>query len=215
MRANLSRGLVFNSPEDISKIDESLESLFNEGRFNGAVVVGIDNHPRKRSDELIPWNNPEYGGGEGDAYVDFITLTLKPWIDANYLTLTDAQNTAIAGSSLGGLISLYAGCKYPEVFGKLAIFSPAFWVVKAEIRQYIMSHPLLRQTRVYMDVGTNEGNDNSQRNAYLKDAEEIKDLLAKTSTPKDNLKLVIDEGARHHENYWAKRFPDALLWLFQ
>ena len=196
------------------KIDESLESLFNEGRFNGAVVVGIDNHPRKRSDELIPWNNPEYGGGKGDAYVDFITLTLKTWIDENYLTLTDAQNTAIAGSSLGGLISLYAGCKYPETYGKIGIFSPAFWVANPEIRQYVISHPLLRQTRVYIDVGTMEGNNAKQRKAYLKDAEAMNDLLAKTSTPKNNLKFIVDEGAKHHESFWAKRFPDAILWLF-
>ena len=70
----------------------------------------------------------EVNKGEGDEYVDFLVKTLKPFIDKKYRTERDKANTAIAGSSMGGLISLYATLKYPKVFGVAGVFSPAFWL---------------------------------------------------------------------------------------
>ena len=82
---------------------------------------------KKRLDEYSPWKNSKYGGGEGGAYIDFLVQTLKPYIDKNYRTLSDQQNTAIIGSSMGGLISFYATLKYPTIFGKSGVYSPSFW----------------------------------------------------------------------------------------
>lgn len=197
------------------KIDESLEKLTQQGKMTGLIVVGIDNHPTWRRNEYSPWDNKKYDCiGEGDKYVDFIVQTLKPWIDNNYRTLPDYDHTGIAGSSLGGLISFYAGCRYPEVFSKLGIFSPAFWFTKTQMISYFQNSPLPKTCRVYLDVGTAEGDNPTEQKAYLHDAEEFYNLLQKASIPESNLKLIIDEGAIHFETAWAKRFPGACLWLY-
>jgi metallo-beta-lactamase class B len=82
-------------------VDETLDSLHALGD-PGVIVVGIDNGRMKRMDEYTPWHNTRYGGGEGDAYVDFLTQTLKPYVDAHYRTLAERVHTGVAGSSMGG-----------------------------------------------------------------------------------------------------------------
>ena len=89
------------------------------------IVVGIDNGP-KRMSEYNPYEFKPYGVGEGDKYVDFLATTLKPYIDKNFRTLPGKKNAFTAGSSMGGLISLYAVLKYPDVFGGAGIVSPPF-----------------------------------------------------------------------------------------
>src|SRR5438132_769367 len=108
-------------------VDETLDSLRALGDA-GVIVVAVDNGQQRRFDEYSPWPNPQYGGGQGDGYVEFLVQTLKPYIDQHYRTLPDRFHTGIAGSSMGGLISLYAALKYPDVFGRVGVFSPAFWV---------------------------------------------------------------------------------------
>lgn len=116
------------------QVDETLERLFKEKGF-AIIVVGIDNGGERRIDEYSPWVNSEYGrGGEGDAYVRFIVETLKPYIDSKYRTLPN--ETGIMGSSLGGLISIYAGFKYPEVFKYVGAMSSAFWF-NPEIYEFV------------------------------------------------------------------------------
>lgn len=95
------------------------------------IVVGIDNGLSKRMNEYYPYSFRQYGKGEGDEYVDFLVKNLKPFIDGHYRTLAGKKNTYIAGSSMGGLISLYAVLKYPAVFGGAGIFSPAFCTAPA------------------------------------------------------------------------------------
>lgn len=198
------------------KVDETLEKLYSENIMNGIIVVGIDNHPSRRLHEYSPWYNTQRdAGAEGAAYLEFIVNTLKPWIDSNYRTLPEPEHTGIAGSSMGGLISLYAGCKYPYIFSRLGIFSPAFWFAKDQLVEFINKYPLMKQSRLYIDVGTEEGNDLQQRKAYLNDAKDIYKLLIEHGLPEDNAKLIIDEGARHHEGSWARRFPAAMIWLWK
>ena len=85
---------------------------------SGCIVVAVDNGGSARLDEYSPWRNPQYGGGQGEQYVDFLTQTLKPYIDGNYRTRPDRANTGVAGSSMGGLIATYAAARYPAVFGQ-------------------------------------------------------------------------------------------------
>ena len=106
-------------------IDETLDSIRGQ-----VIIVGIENGGEKRIDELTPFKNEKYGGGKAEAYLDFIVSTLKPKIDATYRTKTNAHNTCIMGSSLGGLVSFYAALKYPAIFGKVACFSPSFWFTR-------------------------------------------------------------------------------------
>jgi len=98
-------------------IDESLDSLNAQ-----VIVIGIEHGNDKRIDELTPYKNAKYGGGNADAYVDFIVKTLKPEVDKKYRTKTNPKNTAIMGSSLGGLVSYYAALKYPK-FLERQVFS--------------------------------------------------------------------------------------------
>ena len=94
-------------------VDEFMDSL----KYGQCIVVGIDNGGDKRMTEYNPYDNKKFGKGEGKKYIDFLVKTLKPFIDKNYRTLPGIQNTGIAGSSMGGLISLYAILQYPKVFG--------------------------------------------------------------------------------------------------
>ncbi|MCF7912794.1 MAG: hypothetical protein K9M99_09715 [Candidatus Cloacimonetes bacterium] len=198
------------------KIDETLEKHYNQHLKNGVIVVGIDNHSAKRLDEYSPWTNAEYkAGGEGDKYVEFIAETLKPWIDSHYRTKVEAEFTGIAGSSMGGLISLYAGARYPQLFSRLGIFSPAFWFSREEMLAYLTKYPLLKSSRVYIDVGTQEGDNLQQRDAYLNDARQMYEFLLKSGLDEKNIRLIISEGDGHNETAWAKRFPAAFLWLWQ
>lgn len=107
-------------------VDEALDSLIKTGA-PACIVVGINNGPN-RINEYNPYNTDRFGKGEGDNYLQFIVNNLKPYIDKHYKTLSQKENTIIAGSSMGGLISYYAVAKYPSVFGKAGVFSPSFWI---------------------------------------------------------------------------------------
>ena len=104
------------------QMDESLDRL-----SKNLIVVGIDNGGAERINELTPYPNPEYGGGQADEYLAFIVDKLRPFINLHFRTKIDRDNTAILGSSLGGLCSYYAALKYEDIFGLIGVFSPSFW----------------------------------------------------------------------------------------
>src|SRR5436190_6174599 len=111
-------------------VDEALDTLGLKTKE--CIVVGIDNGSDKRLNEYCPYDfslqSGQKGKGEGDLYLQFLAKTLKPFVDKKYRTLKDSKNTFTAGSSMGGLISMYAVLKYPKTFGGAGVFSPAFWV---------------------------------------------------------------------------------------
>ncbi|NJE01279.1 phosphonate ABC transporter ATP-binding protein [Thermococcus sp. JdF3] len=190
------------------RVDETLERLFQERNFS-IIVVGIDNGGGRRIDEYSPWRNEAYGGGgEGDAYVRFIVETLKPYIDSHYRTLPN--ETGIMGSSLGGLISIYAGFKYPETFRYVGAMSSAFWF-NPEIYDFVRNAPKGPE-RIYIDWGTLEGSDPSE---MIETNEKMVEILkGKGYIEGENLLVVEDRGATHNEYHWSRRFPEAVLWLF-
>ena len=140
-------------------VDETLDSLAATGARVG-IVVAVDHGVERRLDEYSPWRNDAHdAGGEGDAYVDFLATTLKPFIDERYRTMPEREATGVAGSSMGGLISLYAALRYPEVFGRVGVFSPAFWFTPG-LYDFAARHlPFPPDTRVYMVTGAREGDD--------------------------------------------------------
>ena len=111
-------------------VDEALDTLGLKTKE--CIVVGIDNGGDKRLNEYCPYDFSLPGGqkgkGEGNLYLQFLAKTLKPFIDKKYRTIKESKNTFIAGSSMGGLISMYAVLEYPKIFGGAGVFSPAFWV---------------------------------------------------------------------------------------
>jgi predicted alpha/beta superfamily hydrolase len=191
-------------------VDETLDHLRASGQdATGAIVVAVDNGGALRSDEYIPWHNAEIkAGGQGGAYVDFLAQTLKPFIDARYRTQPAAAHTGIAGSSLGGLISVYAALKYPQVFGRVGAFSPAFWVCNDSLLAYARRHPASASTKFYFVCGPKESE------TMLPLMKAWREVLRAQGVPAANLAFSAPADGAHREWFWQREFPAAYRWLF-
>ena len=194
-------------------VDETLDSLHARGD-RGAIVVAVDNGGTHRLDEYDPWvaEKKQYGGGEGGAYVDFLVHTLKPYVDRHYRTRPDRVNTAIVGSSMGGLISLYAALKYPKVFGRAGIFSCAGWIARSHVFSYARhAKPLRPLPRLYFVAGALETKDAEP----ARDQKEMIDSLTAAGFPMGrSLVSLIPADGKHAEWFWRREFPAAYRWLF-
>lgn len=186
------------------KVDEFLDSL----KQAEVIVVGIEHGNEKRINELTPFPHEKYGGGEGDKYLEFIVETLKPHIDVVYPTLSEAKNTTIMGSSLGGLISFYGAIKYSETFGKAGVFSPSFWFSE-EIYEFVKNRKIESSTKFYFVAGTGEGEE------MIPDLNKMFALLKEKGISKENMHMKIVEEGQHNEAAWSREFPDAFFWLFE
>ncbi|MCB0804922.1 MAG: T9SS type A sorting domain-containing protein, partial [Bacteroidales bacterium] len=188
------------------EVDETLNDLFDDG-YQVPIVVGIDNGGEDRIDEYTPWVNPQYGGGDGDLYIDFIVETLKPHVDLNYRTLPDRENTAIWGSSLGGLISHYAALKYQDVFSKAGLYSPSYWFSDL-VWSFTENMGHQQNMRLYQMTGDQEGG------TMVQDTWLMHDTLTYLGFDESELSTRINPG-EHNEQLWRSDFEDAYLWLFQ
>lgn len=189
------------------RVDEILDSLYKFHHFS-CIVVGIYNGGNKRMDEYSPWKNDSLGiGGDGDKYAKYIIKTLKPFIDSHYRTLTDRENTAVIGSSMGGLISLYIALTYPDVFGKAAAFSPSLWF-SPRIFELIQKSKSNKLQKIYLLSGGKEGY-NTVSNTLKADS-----LLRKAGLDDDFLKCKISKDGQHNEWFWSNEFGDAIRFLF-
>ena len=189
------------------KVDETLEAASATGLE--AIVVGIPNTGTERLNEYSPFADPRRGGGKGDRYLRFVVDTLKPRIDRDFRTLTNRENTGIMGSSMGGLISLYAYFRYTDVFGFVGAMSPSIWFAARAIVPYIQRAPLVAG-RIYLDMGTAEG-------AFmLADAQRMEALLQRKGYRLEhNLRFVEAKDAPHSETAWSMRFGPALEFLLK
>lgn len=188
------------------EVDESLNQLFSKGD-PGIIVVGINNGDSERINEYTPWVNPEYGGGQGESYIDFIVENLKPYIDEHYRTRPDQPSTGIMGSSLGGLISLYAAMEYQDVFGKVGIFSPALWFSPLAYT-HISEQGKQNDLRFYLLAGRQESSSMSS------DLVALYNNLLSAGFQTDEIQLLLQSDGQHSEWFWAREFPAAYTWLF-
>lgn len=195
-------------------VDETLDRLYNDLGFK-LIVIGIDNGQDKRLHEYSPWDHPQYGKGEGEAYVDFLVNTLKPHIDTKFRTLSNKENTAMMGSSMGGLISHYAGMKYPEVFSKIGVYSPAFWYAP-EIFDYTNDQKYSEDQKIYFLAGGQEGGNVQfdQINQTVSDMNRMVEILQKSGFPSKNMFSKVEPYGEHNEKLWRENFEDAITWLF-
>lgn len=189
-------------------VDEKIEYLIQKNVSEEVIIVGVYNGLGERINEYTPTSNPEYGGGDGKKYLDFLAKEVKPFIDKTYRTKADKQNTAVGGSSLGGLISFYAGVYYPEVFGKIAIMSPSFWWNDGECLKY--ADQIKANTNVWLDAGTKEGSDPS----VLINLVTQMSKLIEPKVGKDNLVTYFQPEAEHNEEAWAIRIHGPLIQFF-
>lgn len=190
-------------------VDECLDSLFKQGNKE-CIVIGIDNGV-KRMNEYNPYEFKPYGNGEGDKYVDFLATTLKPYIDKNFRTLPNKKNTFIAGSSMGGLISLYAIMKYPNVYGGAGIFSPAFWTASGLENDLNKSAKKIK-SKLFFYAG---GKESERMIPDMKKIEtEIKALPAyRTGRSSSKIYDRVDMNAKHNEAAWRRYFPEFYRWM--
>ena len=183
-------------------VDEALDSAKKQ-----CIVVGIDNGGPVRMNEYNPYDQDKFGAGQGALYVEFLAKTLKPFIDKHYRTKKDAANTIIAGSSMGGLISMYAVMKYPKVFGKAGVFSPAFWTapeLKTDLEKMVKPSTH-KNVRIYFYAGEQEGSQMVVETLYYFEA------MRKKAGSK--MKVKINAEGRHNEPTWRHEFPAFYNWI--
>ncbi|MGN6398000.1 MAG: alpha/beta hydrolase-fold protein [Mucilaginibacter sp.] len=185
-------------------VDEIMDKLAVQ---HESIVVGIDHGGDNRITEYDPYDS-KYGKGRGDDYTEFLVKTLKPYIDAHYRTKRGAANTTVAGSSMGGLISMYAAIKYPKVFGKAGIFSPAFWIAP-EIYKYAEIHKISSKSGFYFVCG------DAESDSMVTDMKKMADIVRSKNPNQENSPVVIIKGASHNEKQWNGDFPAFYEWLFK
>jgi alpha-glucosidase len=191
------------------EVDEQMNVLFEQNDL-GVIVIGIDNGGSHRLDEYTPWKNDEYGGGMADVYLDFLIEMVMPLVEKELRIKTGAQNTAMMGSSLGGLVSYYAGLKRPDLFGKIGAFSTSFWYSE-EVKTYSSDHGNIRNQKMYLLAGNAEDSDEST----VKDTKTMAALLLETGYPSNHLKTKYVKEGKHNEQFWKNEFTEAVRWLFQ
>lgn len=193
-------------------VDEAMDALAKSDGIE-LIVVGIDHGNDKRMSELRPWAHPRFGPAEGDAYLDFVVKTVKPFIDSSYRTRLGRKDTGIMGSSLGALMSHYAMFRHPRVFSRIGIFSPSFWIAD-EIYPYTEARKLPRATRIYMVVGDNEGEEEGDKDKTVDRVRRMEAVLLRSQGKRIALATVVRPGGKHNEAAWRREFPDAIRFLF-
>ena len=193
-------------------IDETLEAMYVNRSMPQIIVVGIDNSEYRLS-EYSPFDF-EYKGmhhGEAQFYGKFIVETLKPFIDKHYRTKKGRKYTAISGSSMGGLVSVYIALEHQSVFSKVGALSSAFGVCLDDFVNYIHQTQKKYPIRFWLDLGSNEGEEMEYK---VNQVPVIKALIQAGWEEDKEVKFTMYESARHHERYWRERFGDVLAYLW-
>jgi predicted alpha/beta superfamily hydrolase len=192
------------------KVDETMDAASEDGTIRETIVVGVEN-TAARMDELTPTADPTYGGGKADQYLSMLIDEIKPTIDKDLRTLPAREQTGIMGSSLGGLVSSYAGVQRADVFGLVGAMSPSTWWDGTVLLADVATTPTRpsKPVRVYVDSGDSGASNDDVTNTN--------ELAARYRTVGyvDNKDLlhVVQVGGQHNEIYWAQRLPAALAFL--
>ena len=222
------------------KVDEIVSDLLQKEKIKNTIVVAIWNHsdirhtdyypqkpfdllPQKFKDSIFETATKQFGtdfkGLQSDNYLKFIVEEVKPVIDANFSVATNAENTVVAGSSMGGLISMYALCEYPDVFGAAACLS-THWIgfmpqenspVPASFFSYLEQNlPSATNHKIYFDYGT--GTLDQYYLPFQHRVDEVLKIKGYTNTNSKNLKF---EGHNHSENSWNQRLQIPIEFLLK
>ncbi len=197
------------------RADETAERLIRAGRIEPVIIVGIGNTPG-RLQEYGPTGRRSHGTTRSHRYAKFLIDEVKPFIDRTYRTLPDREHTAIGGSSMGGLISLFLCKWHPEMFGLCAAVSPSLWWDRELIvRQTSKDPSWLAGTRFWLDMGDQEGTTDAGKRDQLRRARRLAELFAAAGLRegRDFRFLAVKDGY-HCEHAWAARFDQVLTFLF-
>jgi predicted alpha/beta superfamily hydrolase len=198
------------------QVDETADRLIREGVIPPMIIVGLDNAGKNRIREYMPHRSlyPILLRGQGRRYPDFLTKEVMPFMARNYRVTPGPENTGLGGSSLGALISLYTAAVRPGLIGRLLLESPSLW---ASNRQMIRESRLVRPwpQRIFLAIGTNEAGREDRNRSVVDDVRELAGTFGRAGLDDKRLRLVVEDGAIHHESSWARRFPEALAFLFR
>jgi predicted alpha/beta superfamily hydrolase len=202
-------------------VDETMELLSQESSLE-AIIVGIPNMGTQRLAEYSPFVDPHLGGGRGRAYVTFLAHTLKPLVDRDFRTLPGKAYTGIMGSSMGGLISLYAFFQQPHIFGFAGVMSPSLWFAQKSIYHYVQKAHF-HQGKIYLDAGTREMGGSPRTLAqrarsrrYYASVRHLKRILIRKGyRPVHDLLHIEEKWAGHSETAWARRLPQAIRFFLE
>lgn len=190
-------------------VGRTADTLIEQGAIQPLIIVGIYNTGEKRIREYTPSRDKKLGGGGADRYGRMLIHEIKPFIESEYRALDGAANTGLGGSSLGGLLTIYLGLKFPKVFGKLAVLSPSLWWNQRWVLHFAVRRRVKLRPRIWLDVGTDEGG------RTLDDARKLRDILLKKGwQPDADLDFEVIQGAKHNEAAWAQRVGPFLQFLF-
>jgi predicted alpha/beta superfamily hydrolase len=205
-----SAGAAFGGQE--WGMDETAEWLIAEGELPPVIIVGIANTEDRL--EEYTWIKDEDGdGGQGRRYARFMVEELKPFVDMVYRTLPQPRFTGVMGSSLGALHALYLGRYRSRVFGRIGAMSPSLWWADRQALADLAGMP--PGLRIWLDVGSEEGEDDEESADVLEDARDLVDILCERgNTPGTDLYFLEDDGAGHDEAAWGERVSLALRFLF-
>ena len=197
------------------QVDETADRLIRQEVIPPLIIVGIDNTQGDRIKEYLPYRSfhPPVLRPQGKRYPDFLMKEVMPFVYDRYRIARGPENTGLGGSSLGALISLYVVIERPGVFGRLLLESPSLFVSNRRIVKY--SRRFRRwPEKMFMAMGTREAGREDKDRQVVEDVRELERSLRRAGLDESRLLVKIDEGATHNEGEWAKRFPDALSFLF-
>jgi len=189
------------------EIDKKL-AVMSEYNIGNIIVIAIEHAEKDRIKEYNV-GQTVLGTGQGKKYIRFVTDTLKPFIDRKYRTKAEREYTGIGGSSMGALVSIFSGLMYPEVYGKLMIFSPSLWVIpKMDFTNLDFLEP--GDTKIYLYAGGDESE------TMIEHVRKFRKRMIKSEFVRDKMKikLSINDEGQHNETYWSDEFPKAIEWLF-
>ncbi|MGZ4777595.1 MAG: alpha/beta hydrolase [Thermoanaerobaculia bacterium] len=190
------------------RLGEAVDDAVASRAAEPLIIVGIDNTGPARIDEYTPTKDEGMGGGRADDYGRMIIEEIKPVIDELHRTHPDPENTAIGGSSLGGLVSLYLALRHPNVFRRAAVMSPSVWwngrAILAEVERIAHND----RPRIWLDIGWREGRE------ALNDTRALHERLLAKGWNEKNYRYHEEKKGEHSEHAWAHRSPLMLEFLF-
>lgn len=188
------------------RLGEAADLAINRRSASPMIVVGVDHAGPGRIDEYTPTRDEaRKAGGKAGEYARFLIEELKPQIDVRYRTIAD--HSALGGSSLGGLVTLYAGLQHPDVFRALAVMSPSVWWDNRSVLRTVEAFDGPRP-RIWLDIGGREGAE------ALRDARTLHERLRAKGFDGRSLRFYEDRRADHSERSWARRAQMMLEFLF-
>ena len=197
------------------QVDETADRLIRGGVIPPTIFVGIDHARQERLKEYFPYRsvNPVVLRPQGSRYPKFLVEEVQPFMSQNYRVGKGAEHTSLGGSSLGGLISLYAVMAAPGMFGRVLLESPSLWVANCRI---LRDARRFRQwpEKIFLAVGTHEAGREDKDRQTVGNVRELERIFRRAGLDDRRLRVEVAEGGTHSEAAWAARFPDALRFLF-